>query len=136
MIAIGNDEEFVLLIMTLCFTGSLLAGMIHVRWKLGARRLDILEQVVKSGTLEPQTRALLVAQLNRPGVLGRLAQGLWGGGKLLLVLGWIALLTSIAMFIEGSEEETAIYVGIAGFGLLSIPFALRELERRPVSARQ
>lgn len=117
----------------------LIRGALDQRGRERARKLQVLEEAMKNPSLERGTVESLAYQLTgnpTPAMQRERKTGF--GMAFMLALGWLTLFTGIGLAALGGlldgEEATAagILVGIIGFGLVTYPFALRELEsRRP-----
>ncbi len=121
-----------ILILTPIFVFVLLKMVIDHRATARADNIRLLEEALKSPHLDRAMIETLTYQLtgNRPQK---------GPGKLLalvLGLGWIALFTGIGIWVSGEMTNCSGMImagtltGVIGFGLVTYPFALRELEAR------
>jgi hypothetical protein len=112
----------------------LLKMVIDHRAQARADNVRLLEEALKSPHLDRPTIESLTFQLT-----GHRARPGTGPGRLLagvLALGWLALFTGIGLWIAGEVGRDhdlfagGIITAIIGFGLVTYPFALRELETR------
>ncbi|GAB4156212.1 MAG: hypothetical protein Fur0037_24530 [Planctomycetota bacterium] len=129
-------ELAIILLPLLAF--ALVKGHLDRRARLEERRIELLEDALKTGRLDRQDLEAVARALGakapppiRPG--NRLL-------AVLLALGWITLFTGGGIGALGGmsgDEDTAaagLLVGIIGFGLVTYPFALRELEARKAAS--
>jgi len=116
------------------FLFVLLKIILDQRANARADNVRLLEEALKNPALDRATIESLTFQLTG-------ARPVRGGGPsrfmaFLLAIGWIALFTGIGVAaiggITSSEDATAggVVTLIIGFGLVTYPFALRELEAR------
>ena len=123
-----------LFILTPIFVYLLFRTAMEQRAQARADNVRLLEEALKSPHLDRPTIESLTFQLTghraRPGA---------GPGKLMalvLALGWLALFTGGGLWIAGElchDHElfvAGVITAIVGFGLVTYPFALRELEAR------
>lgn len=123
------------LILTPIFSFVLLKMMLDHRSNARADNVRLLEEALKNPALDRATIESLTFQLTgarpphrTPGPSRWLA--------FLLAIGWIALFTGIGIAAIGGitncDEAIAggAVTGIIGFGFVTYPFALRELEAR------
>jgi hypothetical protein len=123
------------LILVPIFVFVLIKLLIDQRANARADNVRLLEEALKNPALDRATIESLTFQLTG-------ARPVRGGGgpsrwmAFLLAIGWIALFTGIGIAAIGgiTECEEAIaggaITGIIGLGLVTYPFALRELEAR------
>jgi len=122
------------LILVPIFVFVLLKMILDQRSNARADNVRLLEEALKNPALDRATIESLTYQLTG-------ARPVRGGGPsrlmaFLLAIGWIALFTGIGIAAIGGitscEEATAggVVTGIIGFGFVTYPFALRELEAR------
>ena len=125
--------EFALILVPI-FVFLIAKMVLEQRAKSLADRVRLLEQALKNPAVDRATIESLTFQLTgaRP---ARAA----GAGPLmatLLAIGWIALFTGIGVYAIGEivNENRAITGGVLtamiGFGFVTYPFALRELDAR------
>ncbi len=109
-------------------------------------RMKLLEEAVKAGNLDEQAREDLVAAVSgrRPRRHHKPAAAAPASPhratfleRLVLFIGWMAFLVGGALMIYGfsvprgdDEAISGIIVGLCGFGLITYPFVVRELEGR------
>jgi hypothetical protein len=125
-------ELAVILLPLLAFL--LIRGQLEQKNRIEAQRLQLLEQALRQGQLDRNSLELLAQQLGgTPPVPGR-PRNRWLA--LLLALGWVTLFVGIGIAVLGTLSNSrdafasGILVSIIGFGLVTYPFALRELEAR------
>ncbi len=99
-----------------------------------ADNVRLLEEALKSPTIDRPTLETLTYQLTghrpprQPGTSRTMA--------FLLAIGWLGLFTGLGLWVAGEMtgcEDVAMsgmITAIVGFGLVTYPFALRELEAR------
>jgi len=124
--------ELVLLIGAILAFVLVRSGMDH-RARVRAERTRLLEQALANPNLDRATLTALAQQLTgaKP-PQQRARRGLaW-----LLALGWLTLFSGIGVLGLGWLLETkdavaaGVLVAVIGFGVVTYPFALRELEAR------
>lgn len=123
-----NFEEMFMIVIAMVLGAALIGSAISAIAKHRGQSLSLLEEALRSQTLDAQTKQLITRALVRQPLLTRL----WGGGKLLLAVGWVAMFMGIGFLISGERDmvEAAFPLGFIGFAMVSLPFALRELEGR------
>jgi hypothetical protein len=112
-------------------------SQMETKAKERAQRMEMLEKALANPNLDRATVQLLAQQLTG----AKSPKGGRGNGLAwLLALGWLALFSGIGIYVLGiiqrhSESQSAgLLVALIGFGLITYPFALRELEsRRPAA---
>jgi len=116
------------------FTFALLKSWMDSGIKARTERVKLLEVALKNPAIDRATVESLTYQLT-----GNRSPRHGGSNKLMaavLGLGWLGLFTGIGIWVLGEmiNEQNAIAGGIittiASFGLVTYPFALRELETR------
>ncbi|MGE3171582.1 MAG: hypothetical protein AB7O97_03085 [Planctomycetota bacterium] len=126
-------------ILSSIFSFALIKGMLDHRAKERTERMKLLEQALANPAVDRATLQSLAHQLtgvkpksNEPG-RGR-------GMAWLLALGWLTLFSGLGVWVLGemiaSSDVSAsgVLTSLVGFGLVTYPFALRELEsRRPTA---
>lgn len=125
--------DSLVLLLGVIFTFVLIKNGMDQRNKAAADRLRVLEQALKSNA-DPATLATLVP----PGGAVQPAPGRRSNGfqALLLALGWLTLFTGLGIWLLGwlnySKDawSAGVLVSVIGFGLVTYPFALKELEAR------
>jgi hypothetical protein len=114
----------------------LLRAIFDQRARHRERMLHLLEEAVRNPQLDRQAVENLAFQLTGNPPPRRGAQKRSTGLALLLAFGWITLFTGLGIWILGAMTHTegaraaGILVSVIGFGLVTYPFALRELEAR------
>jgi len=120
--AFSNDGPFVVAVVgTVGFFAAVIAWLTN-RAKYRQRRLELIEQALRSGNLAPEAQAELARQL-RPAA----ARG-W-----LFSLGWLGAFGGIAwLCLEPRHDQyvAAVVVTVFSFACITLPVALRELESR------
>lgn len=109
----------------------------ELKAKERARRLDMLEQALSNPNLDRATVQALAQQLT--GAKSP-KDARAGGLAWLLAIGWLTLFSGLGVWVLGLlQADRPVYsagllVALIGFGLITYPFALRELEsRRPAA---
>lgn len=141
-----NGREVLLFSMFASFL-VVVAALVFLRAKGGAtiarRRLDLIEQALRDPSTDAATRALLLRSLAREHSSGFTAW-LWAGARnptvwrtLWFGTGWIlflvfggALAAASMGLLRFPRVEDVLPVAIAGFAMITLPTALRELTRR------
>lgn len=124
---------FALPILAIIFGYALVMGILGQRAKARQERVRLLEEALKNpqidrGTLEVLSQQLTGGRAQRPGASRTMA--------MILGLGWLLLFLGVGLYVggemvhEGDLRISGIICGIMGFGLVTYPFALRELESR------
>jgi hypothetical protein len=118
------------------FVFVLLKIALEHRAQARSDNMRLLEEALKSPQVDRQTLESLTFQLTgKRGIRDR------GPGRVLasvLAIGWMALFLGIGLWItasmiHGQSEDMlvgGIITAVIGFGLVTYPFALRELEAR------
>ena len=131
--------QVVWILIPIIFVFVLIRGIFDQRAKERAERTRLLEEALKNPTIDRTTLTTLAHQLTGvrpPGGEQRTGRGV----KLLLVLGWLTLFSGLGVWVlgemiaEAAVSAAGVLTSIVGFGLVTFPFALRELEaRRPAA---
>ena len=114
-------------------------SLIESRRKRQSENARLLEEALKNPALDRATLETLTYQLTGKRPL-RTQQGRSGFLAFILAIGWLGLFTGVGLLIGGELERireltTAGWiVGLSGFGLVTYPFALRELDARRASS--
>jgi hypothetical protein len=120
---IGGADEFMIplgVVSILASTAMVLVAMYH-KARERSRRLDLIEAALRNPSLTPEAQRELVQSLRRPGT------------RAPFVLGWFGLFGGISWLCckpRGDEFTTAIVITVLAAALVTLPFALRELEAR------
>ena len=130
--------QFVWLLIPI-FVFVLIRGILDQRAKERSERTRLLEEALKNPAIDRATLTTLAHQLT--GVRPYTAERRTGTGvKLLLVLGWLTLFSGLGIWVLGEmiactdASAAGVLTSIVGFGFVTYPFALRELEtRRPAA---
>jgi hypothetical protein len=127
------------IILVPIFVFVLIKGIVEQRGRERTARIKMLEQALANPAVDRATLASLAHQLTgvRPQQPGeRRSRGM----ALLLALGWLTLFSGLGVLVLGemiaSSDVSAsgVLTSMVGFGLVTYPFALRELEtRRPAA---
>ena len=131
MLAMRDEEVFFAFMFMLFGTG--LAVLLIVAWIKGRnRKLKIIETALQHGSMDDATKHLLIQELTKPGLLVQVIQAAWNSGKLLGAVGWVGIFLGISLLLVDERDAFQAGIGIAffSFAILTLPFALRELETR------
>ena len=124
------------IILVPIFVFVLFRSAMESRQKDRAEKLRVLEEAIKTPGIDRATINSLAHQLTgkkpprTPGESGRRAMA-W-----VLALGWLTLFAGLGVVVLGemiscSEASAAgLLTALVGFGIVTYPFALRELESR------
>jgi hypothetical protein len=121
-------------ILTPIFSFVLLKMMLENRSKAREDNVRLLEEALKNPALDRATIESLAYQLT--GARSPRSAGPSRMMAMLLAVGWIALFSGLGVWLIGEliSQQGAVAGGlltsIVGFGLVTYPFALRELEAR------
>lgn len=125
---------FVVPVLVVIFTFGLLKSWMDSGIKARTERVRLLEEALKNPSIDRATLESLTYQLT-----GQRSPRNSGANKLMavvLAVGWLGLFAGIGIWVFGEmvHERDAVAGGIittiAAFGLVTYPFALRELEAR------
>lgn len=128
--------ELALILMPI-FVFVLIRGVLEQRASERADRLRMLEEALKNPNVDRTTLTTLAHQLTgtRPPTERNRRGMAW-----LLALGWLTLFSGLGILLLGemigdrTVSASGGLVALIGFGLVTYPFALRELEsRRPAA---
>lgn len=122
-------------ILGVIFGYALIKGILDQRTKERMERLRILEQALRNPSIDRDSITALAQQIT-----GRKApQAPNGPGRLqafVLAIGWLTLFSGLGILAigeltgAGKAAASGVLVAVIGFGLVTYPFALRELEAR------
>ena len=124
-------------ILIAIFAFVIIKGHSEQRAKERARKLQLLEDAIKSGNIDRDLIQELAATFSgkRPApatpAVERRPRGTW-----FLALGWIGIFVGLGVAGLGSFNSreqlvgTGLLVSLISFGITTYPFALRELEAR------
>jgi hypothetical protein len=124
------DQIAILLVPIFVFV--LIKHVLDQRAQVRMERVRLLEEALKNPAIDRQMLDSLTFQLTG-------ARPQRGGSRWLavvLALGWLVLFAGVGVWVLGQiiGEEQAVAAGIltaiVGFGFVTYPFALRELEAR------
>ena len=141
MFAIQEDELAIAVLAMVGGFGVAIVGMV-ISFKTRAKRLSVIERALANNdTLDEATRRTLTEELTGKKVqdpnseslrrsVGRQISML--GRNFLFVVGWLALFTGVGLMVTGDSSmiEAGAIVSCIGFGVVTVPLALRELESR------
>ena len=126
--------ELAVILVPICLF-ILLKNLLEQRATARSQNVRLLEEALKNPALDRATIESLTYQLtgSRPPRSNHPSRFM----AIVLAVGWLALFTGIGIMVIGSMiprgDETAAagaLVAIIGFGLVTYPFAVRELEAR------
>lgn len=132
--------EVTALVVIFCFVSVMVASQNRARER--REKLRIIEEAIRSGNLDAATQQEFVAELTgrRPEVRpsespAASPRSAWA--RLAFGIGWLCLFVGLALL--AIDDRDALYAGIVvaviGFGLVTLPLALRELDRDPTGSR-
>ena len=124
------------IILPLAFFFLLLKKVLDQKEKARSENLRVLEEALRNPAIDRTTLENLTWQLTgaRPARAAR--QGPSRFLAFVLAIGWIALFVGLGLWVTGSMVHSngmttaGVITAIVGFGLVTYPFALRELESR------
>ena len=126
---------FVVPILGTIFIFALIKGWLDARTQANAKHLELLEEALKNPSVDRATLESLAFQLT-----GSRAPSSKGGPQrslaIVLSVGWIGLFVGLAIWLVGEMNGERSLIGsgtmaaIVSFGLITYPFALRELQAR------
>ncbi|MHC4079470.1 MAG: hypothetical protein ACYST0_13630 [Planctomycetota bacterium] len=142
--------SFVVTLLIVIFVFAFFMRWMDVMAKDRQARMKLLEEAVKAGNLDEQAREDLVAAVSgrRPRRHNKQAAAAPAPAsphrasfleRLMMFVGWMGFLTGVALLTFGlssngyGADELAlggVIVGLCGFGLITYPFVIRELESR------
>ena len=120
---IGGPDEYLIplgVVSILATTAIAIVALYH-RARERTRRLDLIEAALRNPSLTPESQRELVQSVRRPGT------------RAPFVLGWFGLFGGISWLCcdpRGDEFTTAVVTTVLAAALVTLPFALRELEAR------
>ena len=137
-----GSPAVILLILLLVLGFSLIVILVGVRAKQKSEGMRLMEKALQAGSLDDATRRALLDQLSgrskqRPEWISTLYQHLlFLSRHAVFVVGWIGLFIGIAMLVVGMTfgppemGYAGVFTALASFGVVTVPLALREVERR------
>ena len=131
--------ELVLILIPI-FAFSLAKILLDHRARNRSDNVRLLEEALRNPNLDRATIESLTYQLT--GARPPRVPGPSRGMAVLLALGWVALFAGVGVMAIGGilgEEDAlggGVLTAIVGFGLVTYPFALRELEGRHREAQR
>lgn len=125
-------------VVSLAIIFSFIYGLVWMKNRDNERRerLKLLEQALRADRIDPQLREQIIQSLAPEQVRRHAAQHppapVRAGRSLLLTLGWLTFFTGLGLLLSGSRdgEEAGVIVICVGFGMITLPIAMRELESR------
>ena len=121
--------ESAFVILSLIFGFVILMNLVQARAKDKRERFRLIEAAIRSGNLDPDTKQDLVKGLTgrRPWHGAKEGPGL----KFVFALGWLGLFVGGAlMSVDRGAFEAGVVICALSFGVVTLPFAMRELEGR------
>ncbi len=124
---------FVLPVLVTVFVFGLIKSWMDQRSKARSENVRLLEEALKNPSIDRATVESLAYQLTgarTPKPHGHRLMAM------ILALGWLTLFSGVGVWVLGeliSDRDTTaggVITSIIGFGLVTYPFALRELEAR------
>ena len=121
-------------ILTPIFSFVLIKMWLEHRAQARADNVRLLEEALKNPHVDRSTIETLTWQLTGNRRIRQ--QGPGRTAALILAVGWISLFVGIGLWVAGSVSRNhdqfvgGIVTALVGFGLVTYPFALRELEAR------
>ena len=129
--------ESIVSLVAVVFLFTYAKSQSELKAKERERKMELLEQALANPSVDRATIQTLTQQLTgaKPGGDARSTTLAW-----LLAVGWLTLFSGLGVWVLGlaTDEEQVSSVGllvsVIGFGFITYPFALRELEsRRPTA---
>ncbi|MCB9878744.1 MAG: hypothetical protein H6835_14200 [Planctomycetes bacterium] len=126
---------FVIPVLVVIFTAALLNTWMKHRAEARQERVRLLEEALKNPSLDRATIESLAFQLTG----ARSPRQQPGRSRLMAVIlgvGWFSLFVGVVLAILGKTTHESdmvaggVITAVAGFALMTYPFALRELESR------
>jgi hypothetical protein len=135
-----RSEETLFFMVTLFGFITVWSWIAH-RARLRQKRFDVIQKAIESGNLDEATRRTEGRHGSEWGrALGQQAAFLMR--NLLFVAGWLTMCIGAGCWVAGEmfgwgrwDIEPAVIATFVGFGLVTVPIALRELESRRVRDR-
>lgn len=132
---LGRFDEEMVIFFTIVFCFVLLIVRMSIKAKERKDRLDLVHKALDHPSLDEQTRQRIVEAL-APRSKWSLAENPDARNVFLrnpvFSLAWIGLFFGVGMILIGDRETVppGIVIAIVSFAVVTIPFALRELESR------
>lgn len=129
-----RDTSLFFFLLVFCFV--IVSTWLHRRSKEREMRMKLLEKALDKPGLDEATRRELTAHLAGRSFFTKLLRGEDFAGlgvrHWLLIAGWLGIFIAIGMMAVGGrhEEEAGIVTLLISIGVITLPFALREFERR------
>ncbi len=127
------------IIVSIVFPFALAITWIAIRAGLRSQRMKLIEKAIDSGRVDEETKRALFRALTPDNEwLRSLTTQIKGTARnLLFVAGWVTMFAGIGVwaasetFRWGREDSAGgMIAAIVGFGLVTLPLAMRELSRR------
>lgn len=133
-----RDEEMIAFFAIVFGAVVVMVWMRHAA-QLRQQRLQLLESALRNNQFDEHTKRELVKALGSSGFgLSAIAElgPIWCR-RLFMSAGWITMVTGLGMLIFGShwQEEAGGICMLVGFGILSLPIVIRELEGKRQEAK-
>jgi len=140
MFAMQEDEVGVAIMFIIGMFGFIITAVV-MGHRSKDRRLMLIERALREGTLDEPTRRAVSEELtgrrirdpDAPTWRRSLSKQIaLVSRNSLFVLGWLTLFTGIGLMVTGDDEllRAGGIVSCIGFGVVTVPLALRELEAR------
>jgi len=122
--------EGTIFLISMMLGAMVLLALIIVLSRGRSRRLQVMQKALESNALDAESKQLLTEALTGGGPARALRRA-----KAVATIGWLGLFLGIGMLASGERdfEEGGLPVALLSFGVLTLPFAMRELERNDPS---
>jgi len=132
MLAAMNDEELVAMIVVM-LTGIVVTAS-SLWYKHRKARLELISKALDSSQLDAESRRMLVEELRGDSHWRQnlIAQARLVSRNIVFVIGWVTMFVGIGLMASGAWElfDAGVISAAAGFGIATVPLALRELHGR------
>lgn len=129
-----RDDDLAALVIVMATGVAITAGSLW--YKHRQARLNLISKALESDQIDEESRRLLADEL-RGGNGSHWQQNLLSQARLIsrnfvFVLGWVGMFVGIGLMATGAWDlfEAGVIATCAGFGVATIPLALRELQGR------
>ncbi len=131
---LARSMELPFALLGMIFGFIFFMNLLQNRAKERKERLRVLEGAIRSGNLDAQTQQDLMEGLaggrrrrHRPAATAPQPRG-----RYLYGLGWLGMFVGIGLMLVGDRDvfEAGIIVTAISFGVVTLPFAMREFEQR------